>query len=132
MHSDSSSLEATRIPFSICFIILLKKISIMFNHDACVGVKTNTNLHSGSVARYCFVSFEVRVEWLSSINWLLYPSGYFSSSIFRKLMKSELLWLSLTKGIASPISRSIPASRDNMPLFKQVFLADYTSCKCMN
>ena len=39
MRSDSSSLEATRIPFSICFVILLKKLSIMFNHDVCVGVK---------------------------------------------------------------------------------------------
>lgn len=30
-------------------------------------------------------------------------------------MKSELLWLSLTTGIVSPVRRSIPAISDSVP-----------------
>lgn len=36
-------------------------------------------------------------------------------SSFKNLMKSELLWVGLTNGIASPVSRSIAARRENMP-----------------
>lgn len=34
MRSGNSSFDETRIPFSICFVILLKKLSIMFSQDA--------------------------------------------------------------------------------------------------
>ena len=36
-------LELTRIPLSICFVILLKKPSTRFNQEACLGVNTNSN-----------------------------------------------------------------------------------------
>lgn len=62
MRSNNSSSELTRIPLSICIVILLKKLSIMFSHDACVGVNTKTNLSSGSVVRYFLVSFDLWAE----------------------------------------------------------------------
>ncbi len=37
------------------------------------------------------------------------PSGYFASAICKNLTKSELFWLLLTNGIASPVSRSMSA-----------------------
>ena len=41
--------------------------------------------------------------------------GYFLSSIFKNSIKSELLWVSLTNGIASPVSKSMPASKESVP-----------------
>ena len=41
--------------------------------------------------------------------------GYFLSSIFKNSIKSELLWVSLTNGIASPVSKSMPASKERSP-----------------
>ena len=40
----SSCFDLTRIPFNICFVILLKKHSIRLSQDACFGVNTNTSV----------------------------------------------------------------------------------------
>lgn len=108
MRSISSCFDFTCIPLSICFVILLKKLSIIFSQESCFGVNTNSNFHSGIVDRKAFVSFNVCAEWLSSMIRIVSCAGYFKSSIFRKHTKSPLLWVSLTSGMASPISRSIP------------------------
>ena len=34
--------------------------------------------------------------------------------IFKNSIKSELLWVSLTNGIASPVSKSMPASKEDV------------------
>ena len=78
------------------------------------GVKTNSNL-PGIVARKALVSLDVCAEWLSSTSRILSPLGYLLSRIFRNSMKSELLWVSLTSGIASPVTRSRPARSDCVP-----------------
>lgn len=83
----------------------------MFSHEVCVGVNINTKRSSGNVARNWRVSYEVWAEWLSNINRIVSPSGYFASRIFKNLIKSELLCVWLTNGIASPVRRSIPASK---------------------
>ena len=111
---DEEIVPVTLMPFNICFVILLKNPSIMFSHDPCVGVNTNSNL-PGTVFRYSWVSCEVWAEWLSRIILILSPAGYFSSSSFKKRTKSELLWVGLTSGIASPVTRSIAASRESVP-----------------
>ena len=87
-----TSFHETLMPFSICFVSLLKKPSTIFSQEPWVGVNTNSNL-PGTVLRYSCVSLEVWAEWLSSIRRILSPAGYFSSSIFRKRTKSERLFV---------------------------------------
>ena len=40
--------------------------------------------------------------------------GYFLSSIFKNSIKSELLGVSLTNGMASPVSKSMPANKERV------------------
>ena len=96
-------------------IYLLKNPSIMFSHEPCFGVNTNSNLHSGFVPRKALVSFDLCAEWLSSMIRIGSCAGYFKSSIFRKRTKSELLWVWLTSGMASTVSRPMAASRETVP-----------------
>ncbi len=101
----------TRIPLRHCLAIFPKKLSIRFSHEPCLGVNTNSK-RPGFVTRYFCVSFDVWAEWLSSTRRRVSCSGYLLSSILSHSIKSLLLWLSLTRGMTSPVRRSNPASRD--------------------
>ena len=47
---------------AFCLVILLKKLSIMFNHEPCFGVNTNLKRPFGIVSRKRRVSLEVCAE----------------------------------------------------------------------
>ena len=114
MRFTSSSLDLTRMPRSICRVILLKKLSIILSHEPCFGVNTNSN-RPGTVARYLLVSSDVCTLRLSSTMRILSPFGYFSSSSCKNSIYSLLLCLSLMSGILSPVWRSIAARSDIVP-----------------
>lgn len=47
MRLISSCFNFTQIPLSICFVILLKKLSIIFSHDPCSEVtQTQTSMQA--------------------------------------------------------------------------------------
>ena len=114
MRFFSSSFVSTLMPLRNDLAILLNIVSTMFSHDACTGVNTNLNLPFLTL-RYLCVSADLCIEWLSSIMTITYPSGNLESISFRNSMNSIDLCLSLTMCVTSPVSRSMPASSDNVP-----------------
>ena len=87
----------------------------MFNQEPCFGVNTNLNRPFGIVSKNRCVSLDVCAEWLSRMILMVSCNGYFLSSIFKNSIKSELLCVSLTNGMASPVRRSIPANKESVP-----------------
>ena len=102
--SISSCLDPTRICLRKERAILLKNISIMFNHDPCLGVNTNSK-RPGFCNNHALVSFETCEEWLSSTIRIVQSSGYCLSSSPRNSINSLLLCLSLTNSITLPVCR---------------------------
>ncbi len=93
---------------------LLKKASIKFNHEPCVGVNTKVK-RFGFDFRYLWVSLDLCAEWLSRIKRIFTLSGYSLSNFCRNSMNSRLRCRPRTNGITRPVCKSMPASNDTVP-----------------
>ena len=110
---------STKIPPSICFVILLKKPSIMFNQEPCLGV--NTNFKTSRNRIQIFLVFWMYVE-LSRIIRMISPFGYFFIKNFRKSkIKKEF---TLLMELLLLESRSIADKQREVPQSHNYNLAD--------
>ena len=89
------------MPRRMVLAIRAKKHSMRLSHEPCLGVKTNSK-RLGTVFRYARVSFEMWELWLSR-------------TILRNSMNSRLRCRAATRPWTWPLSKSMPASRLNVP-----------------
>ena len=112
MREDNSSLLLTRIPRRRTRDSFPNHPSIMFSHEPCFGVKTNSNL-LGTLSKYAIVSLEEWHLWLSKTIFITFLLDTCCQKSFRCSMNSASMTLTNKCSVILPDTRSMLARSES-------------------